>query len=161
VTDRGWTAKQPDETPVAELPLRPGTIRTLRAAGVLTLGELRAMSDRELLTLRVFGRGSLADVRSLVPPPGGSAGEEVTIGGRAFTLGAVYAPVAHLRPYSYDQRRLLPLRLVSYDPAYPWPGGRVEAEYVPSADNPRTPRRRMSGRAWAAWAGEPGGDVGR
>ena len=77
----------------------------------------------------------------------------VTIVGRRFALGVVYAPAPHLRPY--EPGRLLPLRLVSYDPAYPWPGGRVEAEYVPSADNPRTPRRRMSGRAWAAWAGEP------
>ena len=80
-------------------------------------------------------------------PPG-----EVTIAGQPFRLGAVYAPAPHVRPY--EQGGLLPLRLTGYDPAYPWPGGRVEAEYVPSADNPRTPRRRMSGRAWAAWAGE-------
>jgi hypothetical protein len=94
----------------------------------------------------------------MTAPPSG----EVTIGGRAFTLGAVYAPASHVR-FPSEQRRLLPLRLVSYDPAYPWPAGRVEAEYVPSADNPRTPRRRMSGRAWAAWAGEEVGDgaVGR
>src|SRR3954470_21871590 len=82
---------------------------------------------------------------------------EVTIAGRVFTLGMVYAPAAGVR-FPSEQRRLLPLRLVSYDPAYPWPGGRVEAEDVPSADTPRTPRRRMSGRAWAAWAGEPVGD---
>ena len=93
MTDSGWTARQPDGTPVGELPLRPGTIRTLRAAGVLTLGELRAMDDRELRTLRRFGPGALADVRSLVPAPGGGArASEVTIAGRAFTLGAVYVP---------------------------------------------------------------------
>ena len=88
-----------------------------------------------------------------------STGGVVTIAGRAFVLGAVYAPAPHVRPY--EQGRLLPLRLVGYDPAYPWPEGRVEAEYVPSAGNLRTQRRRMSGRAWAAWAGEPVGDVGR
>ena len=58
-------------------------------------------------------------------------------------------------PLLYEQGRLLPLRLVGYDPAYPWPEGRVEAELVPAADNPRTQRRRLSGRAWVAWAGEP------
>ena len=88
-----------------------------------------------------------------------STGDEVTIAGRVFGLGVVYAPAPHLRPY--EQGRLLPLRLVGYDPAYPWPGGRVEAELVPTVGNLRTQRRRLSGRAWAAWAGEPVGDVGR
>jgi len=85
-----------------------------------------------------------------------SAGDEVTIAGRVFTLGVVYAPAPRVRPY--EVARLLPLRLVGHDPAYPWPGGRVEAEYVPSADSRRRQRRRLSGRAWAAWAGEPVGD---
>ena len=78
----------------------------------------------------------------------------MTIGGRDFTLGAVYAPAPHVRPY--EQGRLLPLRLVDYDPAYPWPEGRVEAELVPTgvARGLRTQRRRLSGRAWAVWAGE-------
>ena len=89
-----------------------------------------------------------------------SEDDEVTIAGRVFGLGVAYAPAPGVR-FPSEQRRLVPLRLVSYDPAYPWPDGRVEAEYVPSADNPRTPRRRMSGRAWAAWAGEPVGDAGR
>ncbi len=86
-----------------------------------------------------------------------SEDEEVTIAGRVFRLGMVYAPAPGVR-FPSERRRLLPLLLVSYDPVYPWPGGRVEAEYGPSADNPRTPRRRMSGRAWVAWAGEPVGD---
>ena len=90
-----------------------------------------------------------------------SAGAEVTIAGRVFRLGAVYAPAPHVRPYSYEQGRLLPLRLVGYDPAYPWPEGRVGAELVPSDARLRTQRRPMSGRAWGAWAGEPVGDVGR
>ena len=59
----------PDETPVEALGLRSFTISALRAGGILTLGELRATSDRELLRLRQFGRGALAEVRALVPPP--------------------------------------------------------------------------------------------
>jgi len=61
----------PDETPVEDLPLRQYTINALRAGGVLTLGDLRLMRDRELLTLRRFGRRLLADVRFLVPAPEG------------------------------------------------------------------------------------------
>ena len=88
-----------------------------------------------------------------------SAGSEVTIAGRVFTPGAVYAPAPHGRPY--ELARLLPLRLVVYDPAYPWPEGRVEAELVPAADRPRVQRRRLSGRAWVTWAGAPIGAAGR
>src|SRR3954467_3805897 len=79
----------------------------------------------------------------------------VTIAGRPFRLGAVYAPAPHVRPY--EQGRLLPLRLVDYDPTYPWPDGRGEAELVPTdvARGLRTQRRRLSGRAWATGAGEP------
>ena len=51
----------------------------------------------------------------------------MAIAGRVFALGAVYAPAAGVR-FPSERRRLLPLRLVGYDPAYPWPGGRVEAE---------------------------------
>src|SRR3954447_25112079 len=87
---------------------------------------------------------------------GMKAGDEVTIGGRVFTVGAVYAPVAHTR-YPYDQRGLLPLRLVGHDPAYPWPEGRVLTELV-GVRGLRTQTRRLSGRAWARWAGEPIGD---
>jgi hypothetical protein len=82
-----------------------------------------------------------------------STADEVTIAGRRFTLGAVYAAAPHVRPY--ESGRLRPLRLVGHDPAYPWPGGRVEAELVPTtARSSRTVRRKLSGRAWARWAGE-------
>jgi hypothetical protein len=76
---------------------------------------------------------------------------EVTIAGRTFTLRSVYAAAPHVRPY--EQRRLLPLRLVGYDPAYPWPAGRVEAELV-GVRGPRPKTRRLSGQAWVRWAGE-------
>ena len=76
---------------------------------------------------------------------------EVTIAGRAFRLGAVYAPAPHVR--SYEPGRLLPLRLVGYDPAYPWPAGRVEAELV-GVRGPRPKTRRLSGQVWVRWAGK-------
>jgi hypothetical protein len=81
-----------------------------------------------------------------------STAAEVTIAGRRFTLGAVHAAAPHVRPY--ESGRLQPLRLVGHDPAYPWPGGRVEAELVPPAARLRPTRRRLSGKAWAEWAGE-------
>jgi hypothetical protein len=68
-TDRPSAASLPDETPVEDLPVRQYTINALRAGHVLTLGELRAMGDYELMTLRRFGFGALADVRALVPAP--------------------------------------------------------------------------------------------
>src|SRR4051794_20537361 len=80
----------------------------------------------------------------------------VTLAGRTFTLGTVYEPAPHVRPY--EQGRLLPLRLVGYDPGHPWPAGRGEAEPGPPPDRPRTPRRRLSGRGGGPWGGEPIGD---
>jgi hypothetical protein len=72
-------------------------------------------------------------------PPG-----EVTIGGRAFTLGVVYAP--RLRR-GYDRR---PRRLLSYSTDGPLSGGRVMVEMVPAGG-----QRIMAGTRWAAWAGAP------
>jgi hypothetical protein len=94
----------------------------------------------------------VATVAEVTTAPSG----EVTIAGRMFRLGVVYAPVPHVRPY--EPGRLLPLRLVGHDPAHPWPDGRVVAEYVSSADSQRRQTRRLSGRAWAAWVGEAVGD---
>jgi DNA-directed RNA polymerase alpha subunit len=71
VTARARVSSLPDETPIGDLPLRQYTINALRAGGVLTLGDLRLMRDHDLLRLRLFGRGSLAEVRSLVPAPEG------------------------------------------------------------------------------------------
>ena len=71
MTDRARVASLPNETRVADLPLRQRTSGALRAAGVPTLGDLRAMPDHELLRIRPFSHGALADVRSLVPVPGG------------------------------------------------------------------------------------------
>jgi DNA-directed RNA polymerase alpha subunit len=61
----------PDETPVDDLPLRRFSINALRNGGIPSLGDLRQARDSDLLRLRRFGRGALADVRSLVPQPDG------------------------------------------------------------------------------------------
>jgi len=77
-----------------------------------------------------------------------SAGGEVTIVGRAFTLGAAYAP----RPGSYG-RKSKPRRLLGYTADSLLPGGRVAVAILPSGD-----RRVLAGTEWAAWAGEEVGD---
>jgi DNA-directed RNA polymerase alpha subunit len=71
VTDRARVALLPDETPVDDLPLRQFSINALRNGGILSLGDLRQARDSDLLRLRRFGRGALADVRSFVPAPEG------------------------------------------------------------------------------------------
>ena len=87
-----------------------------------------------------------AAVAEMTTPPSG----EVTIAGRAFTLGAVYAPRSGV---GYDRR---PRRLLSYSRRHPLPGGRVTVEMLPLGGG-----RIMAGMGWAAWAGEPVGHVGR
>ena len=75
----------------------------------------------------------------------------MTIAGRAFTLGVVYAP----RPGSYG-RKSKPRRLLRYTADSLLPGGRVTVAVLPSGR-----RQFMAGAEWAAWAGEPVEDVGR
>ena len=72
-----------------------------------------------------------------------SAGRTVTIAGREFELGAVYAPVR-------TRKDNHPRRLLTYDPAYLWPDGRVEVETVPSAVS----RGSLAMRRWLS--GKPG-----
>ena len=74
-----------------------------------------------------------------------SDGDEVTIAGRVFTLGAVYAAA----PGSYG-RKSKPRHLLAYTDDSLLPGGRVTVAPAPSGV-----RRVMSGTEWAAWAGEP------
>ena len=80
-----------------------------------------------------------------------SAGGEVTIVGRAFTLGAAYAP----RPGSYG-RKSKPRRLLGYTADSLLPGGRVTVAILPSGEE-----RTVTSKDWAAWAGEPVEDAGR
>jgi hypothetical protein len=81
-----------------------------------------------------------------------SAGGEVTIAGRAFTLGAVYRP----RPGAGPGHAFKPRRLLGYTVDSLLPGGRVTVAVAPSGNE-----RVMAGTAWAAWAGEEVEDVGR
>ena len=151
MTDRARIASLPDETPVEDLPLRQVTINRLRVGGVLTLGDLRATPDRELLRLRRFGPYALADVRALVPVPAedraATPAGEVTIAGRAFLLGALYAPRRDGRGRPFKPRRLL-----EHSAAGLLPGGRVRVA------TPDGRQLLMGGEEWAAWAGEPAGD---
>jgi len=69
----------------------------------------------------------------------------VTIAGRAFTLGAVYAR----RPGVGPPGPCPPRRLLGYTEDSLLAGGRVTLAPVPSGQS-----RVMSGAAWAIWAGE-------
>ena len=81
-------------------------------------------------------------------PPSG----EVTIAGRVFTLGAVYARRSGVGP----RGPCPPRRLLHYTADSLLPGGRVTLATVPGGR-----RRVMTGEGWAAWAGEPVEEVGR
>jgi hypothetical protein len=85
-----------------------------------------------------------------------STGDEVVIGGRACRIGAVYASA--LPPAKAADPPRVPRRLVSFDPAYGWPGGLVVAELRPPAPGRKPRRLQMSGDAWVRWAGEEVGD---
>jgi hypothetical protein len=74
-----------------------------------------------------------------------TAGSEVTIAGRVFRLGAIYAP----RPGTVAHGRHALRRLLEHTTDSLLPGGRIAAAMVPS-DKPRV----MTGEEWAAWAGE-------
>src|SRR5690242_11438617 len=90
-----------------------------------------------------------------VPAGGGravSTGDEAVIAGRPFRLGVVYASA--IPPAKAADGARVPRRLVSFDPAFGWPGGLVVAELRPSAPGRRPRRLRMSGEGWARWAGD-------
>jgi hypothetical protein len=77
--------------------------------------------------------------------PEGEPGR-VIIGGRAFELGAVYAP---RRPRPDMRLR----RLVAFEPAAGWNGGKVTVEVVGRPVRAGQPEP-MSGLWWSRWAGE-------
>jgi hypothetical protein len=85
---------------------------------------------------------------SAVAEPGAPSGE-VTIAGRAFTLGTVYARWPHVD--GRWRRRLLSCTVDSL-----LPGGRVTVAMELSSK-----QRVMTGEDWVAWAGEPVGGGGR
>jgi DNA-directed RNA polymerase alpha subunit len=58
------TPQLPDDTPIDKLRLATRMREALRAEGLKTVGEIREKSDRELLTIRDLGSGSIAHLRA-------------------------------------------------------------------------------------------------
>ena len=84
---------------------------------------------------------------------GRRSGRVVTIAGRTFRLGAAYASA--IPPAKAADGPRVPRRLVSFDPAFDWPGGLVVAELLQAPVPGRKLRRlRMSGEGWGRWAGD-------
>src|SRR4051812_2755035 len=79
---------------------------------------------------------------------------EVAIAGRLFRLGATYASA--IPPAKAADGPRVPRRLVSFDPAFDWPGGLVVAELRPPVPGRKPRRLRMSGGVGAV-----GGGAGR
>lgn len=79
----------------------------------------------------------------------------LVIAGRLFVLGAAYRSGRKVQGSSRRPGRgETPRRLLGHDPAFPWPGGRVEVARVEGEGGYQERRLDMSGRAWAAWARE-------
>ena len=58
------TPQLPDDTPIDTLRLTTRMREALRAEGLKTVGEIREKSDRQLLTIRDLGNGSIAQLRA-------------------------------------------------------------------------------------------------
>ena len=58
------TPQLPDDTPIETLRLTTRMREALRAEGLKTVGEIREKSDRQLLTIRDLGNGSIAQLRA-------------------------------------------------------------------------------------------------
>jgi hypothetical protein len=56
----------PDDTLIEMVRLSPLIRKSLNAAGLKTIGEIRAMSDDKLRTMRGIGTGSLAYLRKTI-----------------------------------------------------------------------------------------------
>ena len=76
----------------------------------------------------------------------------VTIAGREFELGAVYAP-RKPRPGLRDRK------LLAFEPAAGWNGGKVTVEVVGRAVRAGRPEP-VSGLWWSRWAGERAAELG-
>ena len=76
----------------------------------------------------------------------------VIIGGRAFELGAVYAP-RKPRPGLHNRR------LLAFAPVAGWNGGKVTVEVVGRAVRAGRPEP-ASGLWWSRWAGERLAELG-
>jgi DNA-directed RNA polymerase alpha subunit len=61
----------PDDTLIEMVRLSPLIRKSLNAAGLKTIGEIRAMSDDKLRTKRGIGTGSLTYLRKTIGSPEG------------------------------------------------------------------------------------------
>ena len=58
----------PDDTLIEMVRFSPLIRKSLNAAGLKTIGEIRAMSDDKLRTMRGIGTGSLVYLRKTIGP---------------------------------------------------------------------------------------------
>lgn len=63
------TPELPDDTPTREVNFPTRIKNALFAAGLKTVGEVREMSDEDLLSLPDFGKGSLNELRQMLGLP--------------------------------------------------------------------------------------------
>jgi DNA-directed RNA polymerase alpha subunit len=59
----------PDDTPISDVKLPTRTQNALTAAGLKTVGEVREISDENLLSLHGLGKGSVALLRETLGLP--------------------------------------------------------------------------------------------
>ena len=59
----------PDDTPIEFVILSTRIQNALRVAGFKTVGEVREVSDKVLISLPDFGKGSLSDLRRKLGSP--------------------------------------------------------------------------------------------
>jgi DNA-directed RNA polymerase alpha subunit len=63
------TPELPDDTPIERVLFSTRIQNVLRAADLKTVGEVREISDKTLISLPDFGRGSLSDLRKKLGLP--------------------------------------------------------------------------------------------
>ena len=63
------TPELPDDTPTREVRFPTRIKNALFAAGVKTVGEVREMSDADLLSFPDFGKGTVTQLREMLGRP--------------------------------------------------------------------------------------------
>jgi DNA-directed RNA polymerase alpha subunit len=63
------TPELPDDTPIERAIFSTRIQNALRAADLKTVGEVREISDKTLISLPDFGKGSVAHLRETLGPP--------------------------------------------------------------------------------------------
>jgi DNA-directed RNA polymerase alpha subunit len=71
------TPELPDDTPIERVIFSTRIQNALRATGLKTVGEVRAISDETLISLPDLGKGSLSDLRKKLGLPSPDRGRPV------------------------------------------------------------------------------------